>query len=404
MDIKRLARYRPRVAAVFGLLALWTATACSGQAITVTSLPTPASVGSRQHNLAVDGQGGVLLSWVEGKTDRSRVRFARLQDGGWSEPRTIVEERRNLAAAPIVQPLGDGTLVAAWMTHLEQAGNQYAAEIHLARSDDAGARWTRLATPYSPQARIYDAQMALKALDQGFAIVWTDQRAAESEKRHQMLASIVGREGRAGAEQVVDDDVCSCCETSLAAQGDDWLLAYRDRRHGEVRDTSLARWKGGTLTSHTVPGEGWVIDGCPSNGPALDWKRHRVVVAWFTAADGVGRVRAAFSNDDGETFGSPVQVEADASGYVKTLLLDDGSAFVAWRGRAGAVEELRVARLRADGQVEDRTVVHRGDFPRWPSKHLSLVRSGPAVYVAWTDAAGPQVRLARIELPRRPAP
>lgn len=358
---------------------------------------TPALAGSRQQHLAATSDGRLLLSWVEGGEPEARLRFAVLAAERWSEPHTLTTVQGSFAAAPVVLELSDGALAAAWMTHTDRTQNKYAAAIHLSRSTDGGRSWTALVTPYPKEALIYDAQMSLAALDQGrIALVWTDQRRAKTDHLYQHMAVVIDQDGKPGFEMVVDGDVCSCCETGMAAQGEDWLLAYRDRLEGEIRDTALARWSTGKITTRRLSNENWVIAGCPSNGPSVSWRKSQVLVAWFTAADGVGRVKAAFSKDNGETFGPPLEVEPNASGYVATLLLEDGSALIAWRGRVGPKDELRVARVRPDGISESRTALYLGEFPRWPSRHLRLTQAGSDVYVAWTDPSVPKVRLVRL--------
>lgn len=88
---------------------------------------------------------------------------------------------------------------------------------------------------------------------------------------------------------------------------------------------------------------------------------------------------------------------------MSTLLLADDSVLVAWRGRAGPDEVLRVARITPDGVIRGRTAVHQSHFPRWPSRHISLAQLGEQVFVAWTDAAAKRVRLTAIALEGKPA-
>ncbi|MGH8614814.1 MAG: sialidase family protein [Gammaproteobacteria bacterium] len=398
MNQKTLLNFRRIGAVLVGLIGLWAA-ATNASEVFGPEIATPAPEGSRQHHLATTSDGRLLLSWVEGSGAGSRLRFAVRQGERWSEPRTIAVERRSFAAPPVVLELTDGALTAAWMTHIDKTRDPYAAEIHLARSIDGGRSWNELPKSYPQKARVYDAQLSSAALRSGrLALAWTDTRNEKSHNRFQLMATVIDQNGGPGPEMTVDNDVCSCCETGMAAQGDNWLLAYRDHLAGEVRDIALAQWQGGKLMTHAVRDDHWVIQGCPSNGPAVDWKGPRVLVAWFTAADGAGRVKVAFSADNGSRFENPIEIDADAYGYVGALLLEDGSALLAWRGRAGPVEELRTARIRPDGRVSDRATLYRGDFPRWPSRHIRLAQTGNEVYVAWIDPAGPRVRLAKVTL------
>ncbi|SDY14250.1 hypothetical protein [Nitrosomonas sp. Nm33] len=71
----------------------------------------------------------------------------------------------------------------------------------------------------------------------------------------------------------------------------------RGRRDHVVRDHHIARLIQGKWTSPSaLSQEGWSIDGCPVNGPALAARRDHIVASWFTAEGSRPRVRAAFSS------------------------------------------------------------------------------------------------------------
>lgn len=49
-------------------------------------------------------------------------------------------------------------------------------------------------------------------------------------------------EGEPSSEILLDNDVCSCCETDASAQGGTLWTAYRDHLKEEVRDIGLVHW------------------------------------------------------------------------------------------------------------------------------------------------------------------
>ena len=80
------------------------------------------------------------------------------------------------------------------------------------------------------------------------------------------------------------------------------------------------RW----TTPAAVHNDGWEIDACPVNGPAVSARDRDVAVAWFSAKD-EPHTFVALSRDAGRTFGAPARVdEVAAIGHVGAVLLNDG--------------------------------------------------------------------------------
>ncbi|WP_446808975.1 exo-alpha-sialidase [Methylomonas sp. 2BW1-5-20] len=377
------------------------------QALPITELQIPAQSPSQQHHLARTANGDLIVSWVETDAETSTAKFAILEAKRWSLPLTVTKVEGKLADPPVVLGLSDGSLAAAWMPYVANSTDRYAADIYVARSIDGGLSWSPALRPYGDEARVYDAQLSLSALpDAGLALVWTDMRNAnhdpaadQKSNRYQLMATVIDKHWQAGPALTLDNDVCSCCRSYTAAQGEQLLTVYRDHAAGEIRDISAVRWQAnGNPQISNVHADGWVIGGCPSNGPSIDMAPNRSVAAWFTAADGKGRVKLAFSSDGGAHFDQPIELDADASGYANALLLEDGSALVSWRGRNGPDDELRVAKVTVDGIISRQTTVYRGGFPKWPSKYLSMVQVGKQAFVAWTDPVQKKVRLVALAI------
>jgi hypothetical protein len=96
--------------------------------------------------------------------------------------------------------------------------------------------------------------------------------------------------------------------------------------------------------------DGWEVNGCPVNGPAVAAAGPQVAAAWFTAANETSRVNVAFSADSGATFGPPIVVDDGRPlGRVDVVLLDQGRALVSWLEQSANGAELRpLERLPAD--------------------------------------------------------
>jgi len=210
----------------------------------------------------------------------------------------------------------------------------------------------------------------------------------------------IGADGlRAGADEEIDARVCDCCQTDAALTADGPVVVYRDRSQREVRDIALVRYSGGRWSEPVrVHDDGWEIDACPVNGPAIDARGRTVAVAWFTAPD-LPRVRLAFSQDAGRTFASPIDVaRGDPAGRVDVVLLDDGRAVVSWLQLSPAGAEIRAQPFDRDGVAGPDVVVASTSVQR-ASGFPQMVRAGDGLLFAWTDAGDPtQVRTAHATL------
>jgi hypothetical protein len=215
-----------------------------------------------------------------------------------------------------------------------------------------------------------------------------------------LRAARVSADGRvAGGENELDARVCDCCQTDVSASVDGLLVAYRDRSDDEIRDIAVVRATDtGWSAPSTVHRDGWRIDACPVNGPAIAAHGRTVAVAWFTAPD-QPRIRLAFSSDAGASFAAPLEVAAGrVTGRVDLVMLDDARAVVSWLAEGADGAEIRAqpwSRAGAAGAplvVAASTVDRAAGFPR-------MALAGNALLFAWTEvAATPTVRTALVRL------
>ena len=386
--------------------------------MTAREIGSPAGEGSGEPNLAVAQDGTVLLSWIErGAEGRHALRFSVLGGGdAWSPPRTIAEGENwfvNWADFPAVATLPDGTMFAHWLA--KSGPGTYAYDVRVTASRDRGTTWTAPVVPHRDGTQTEHGFVSMTPWsDREMGIVWLDGRktAGGGHGEHggpgaamSLVHATVDAGGRLGAETILDPRVCDCCQTDAARTANGVVVVYRDRSEDEVRDMSVVRFADGRWSQpHTLAADGWQINGCPVNGPAIAAEGDKVAVAWFTAAHDKPAVKVAFSDDAGATFGAPIAVdEGRALGRVDVAMLDGSAALVSWleQGDAGAAA-FRVRRIGADGSrgptatAAVSTGARSSGFPR-------MARSGSLVVLAWRDAADPpRVRTAVLDTRMRP--
>lgn len=316
----------------------------------------PTGAGADTPSLSASGDA-LWMSWQERVGDGGRVRVSRHVGGSWSEPVTAGESPRllvNWADHPAVVADGRG---GVWLHWLELGGEaMHAYDIVLAHAPD-GATFRTLGAPHRDGTATEHGFVSLVPEGGGVRAFWVDGRATVAGGPSAIRTARVDAAG-IGPDEVLDDRACDCCATAAVATASGPLVAYRDRTETEVRDVKVARV--GSAAPPFPAGEGWTIDGCPVNGPAMDRQGDLVAAAWFTAAGEIPRVRASVSSNGGAAFAAAIDVDAgeagEPMGRVDVAVGEDGSAVVVWLRKAGDHADVVVRRVGPKGMGEPRTI------------------------------------------------
>src|SRR3954468_14705256 len=304
----------------------------------VEAMPSPAPAGAAAPQLTV-GAGRTILSWLEASQSTTTLKFAERTASGWTEPLIVASGRNfvtNAADVPSVRAM-NGVLAAHW--NRQYGDDPEAYSLWVSWSKDDGRSWSRPVTPHhDPTKTQHGFGTLFQAPGDGVGIVWLDGRGTNPEAPEgsngsmALWGAVYGSDGRQRAESSIDAGGCDCCQTSAAETSDGVVVAYRDRTADEVRDIYVTRLADGAWSAPArVHNDGWKINGCPVNGPAVDARNRRVAITWFTAATSEGQAFVAFSEDAGRTFSQPIRVDDEAAtGHVDVELLPDGSAAVSW--------------------------------------------------------------------------
>jgi hypothetical protein len=316
----------------------------------------------------------------------------------------------NWADVPSVFASSDGRLASHWLE--KTAAGTFAYGIRVRASSDGGTTWSDVAVPHRDDSPTEHGFLSFfDAPDGGIGMVWLDGRQMQppaaagdghghGEGAMTLRATTMGLSGAFGPDVLVDDRVCECCPTTAARTERGAIVAYRDRSETEIRDIRLARLEGGGWQPlGTVHPDGWEIPGCPVNGPALAATGDHVALAWFTAANEVGKASVAFSRDAGVTFGAPIRIDDGMPlGRVDLEMLPDGSAVVVWIESVKGQAEVRARRVFADGSRGGTTTVAVVGNDR-SSGHPRIVRSGNELLLVWRTSAPHAIAAAVAAIP-----
>jgi hypothetical protein len=363
--------------------------------LTVQPLPSPAGDATAQPQLTAS-KDGVILSWLENTSSQTALKFSERTAAGWSESRLVAfgdDFFANYADVPSVARLADRTLVAHWLRVNGASASGY--DLRLARSTDEGRTWSAPFSPHHDGTKTEHGFASLFDTGGGLGLVWLDGRAMkpgtapddEGTGDMGLRAAHFDRTWKQLSEDAVDLRVCECCPTAAAVGTDGPIVAYRNRSADEVRDIYVSRFTGNAWTvPASVHDDGWKIDGCPVNGPAISASDRRVAVAWFTAPKDEGHTFVAFSQDGGRTFSAPVQVDdAGSLGRVDVEQMPDGSAVVGWIELSAGRAAFQVRRVERGGQrsaaitITDMGGARNSSYPR-------LALRGQELTFAWTGS------------------
>ncbi|HEX5788676.1 MAG TPA: sialidase family protein [Woeseiaceae bacterium] len=359
-------------------------------------LTVPAALDSTSPKLTA-GSGQLLLSWIERQPGGATLKVAELGAESWGPAVSVATDAEmfvNWADLPGVLSLTRGAKanshwVAHWLSH--NADGPYAYSVRVSQSHDGGATWSEPMTPHTDGTATEHGFVAKYRAPQGVGLVWLDGRNTAEGGGMSLRSAVVAPDGSLMDEHLIDDLVCDCCPTHVAVSSGGPLLVYRDRSPDDVRDIYITRYSNGRWSPGVpVAADGWVIRGCPVNGPAIVASGDLVGVAWFTAAGDRPRVQLSISRDGGRTFPAPTEITSgNVAGYVDLVFAGQSTFVVSWADKEGKQQAIRLRSVKEDMTLGPATTVARSrlamNMPQMEFRQGELV-------LAWTDIADDESR------------
>ena len=377
--------------------------ACTEQSLPQFDAPVPVSVPAGKPaygpRLTQSTQDDAILSWMERREDGSSLRYSTYYDGSWAEQEIAISDEKmfvNWADLPAVTAIGPKTLLAYWLSYTADA--TYAYQVLTAFSADGGASWSTPGSPHDDGTPTEHGFVSSFPADNGTGLIWLDGRNTP-DAGMTLRGATLATDGRLHDELLLDDLVCDCCQTDIAVTAAGPIAIYRNRTTDEVRDIYVSlhrdgKWQPGTPISN----DGWVISGCPVNGPSIAAAEKRVVVAWFTAANNKPTVNVALSTNAGKSFSDPAEISSrNAQGRVGVAMIDRDSFAISWmESEKKGTYAIKLRSMTFDGRMGPVYTVGRTSLARTVPQ---LVRVADHLVLAWTDEMGDLSKVVSVKVP-----
>ena len=351
-----------------------------GSAVHVNTVPGEARLnGEMPPRVALGSSSGsslpeIAVLWTA-RGAATEIKVARSRNGGRTFEKPMSLQSPGAAGDrgwPSLALDGSGRLQAIWLDHRNLAA---------ARAARGGASGHKPGAPHDGVAMAQSSSLYHASID-----------------------------GSSATEREVAKGVCYCCKTALASGPNGTLFAaWRHVYPGSFRDMAFATSRDGGRSFSApvrVSEDGWAIDACPDDGPAMAVEPSGTVhLAWPTVIGGDNPRGAIFyaTTRDGQIFTKRQQVETlggPKPSHPQIVVDSRRRVFVAWdefaNGRQTAA--LREVRVDATGKATFSRIVtlssaESGAYP-------ALASTGTRVVAVWaTGGERSTIQLSVVALP-----
>ena len=352
----------------------------------------------------------LFISWTEQVLDSNFLYVTKLEGGSWSNKKLITKGTDwfvNWADFPSISY--NNLSYSIFSFHLQKSSEEtfsYDVNYHI----NSKETWKDMNKIHDDNTFSEHGFVSSIPYKDGFMVSWLDGRNTYGVGDHghakgamTIRSAVLDFNGNIVSQNVIDEKVCECCQTSMAISGDIPIVVYRDRSEGEIRDIYYSRYIDSNWTEpHPIHNDGWEINGCPVNGPNVDSYGDNVVVSWFSASNGRPKVNLKFSTDNGRTFGDKILIdEVDNSplGRVDIELISETEAIISWLSTVDGKGKLLIRKIKTNGEIGLIKVVDEISTER-STGFPQIEKFNDDVYISWTDNSelGKKVRVTKIPL------
>ena len=365
---------------------------CNSNDVTIEEISFLYDNNNAQPSL-VSNNGNLSLTWISSDEDmNASLNFIQFKNEGWTNPLRLADGSDwfvNWADFPTHAISGDKVL----SSYLKKsASGTYTYDVFLSLHKLSGEK---VKEDFILNTDGFKAEHGFVSItsnnSEGFLITWLDGRNTvenDEDGNHKPMTirfAEITNDGDILNETELDSSVCDCCQTSMTYTNRGPLVVYRDRTEEEVRDIYVTRkidkvWE----NPISVHDDGWVIYGCPVNGPKVVSSSNNIAVSWFTVSDGIPKVNLSFSESYGSSFGNPITInDFNAIGRVDTAFLNEKEVIVSYMEGDDDGTYLRIKKVAIDGTVSKPVTISKIDGGRGTGvPQLEVLED--EIFIVWT--------------------
>lgn len=357
---------------------------------------TPTNKNSLAPNLCSFGNHFVL-SWIERNTDgEARLQMATWNGSEFDEIRLIAKSKgmfANWADIPSLVEAPSGDLYAHWLNRI--SNETYAYGIQIERSIDHGKSWQSLGWLHNDTSATEHGFVSLIPENRHVRAFWLDGRQMKKPTGKMMLRTAILDGNEIKSENMLDDDVCTCCPTGAIQLPSGSAVVYRDRLPQEIRDISLVHLKNNAWSKPSrIEKDNWVMPGCPVNGPSIATNGNIIAVSRFTVIKNKAKIILRLFKDGQTASGKEITLDEDIPVGRCTTVCSKDAVYNIWIGVDKKQTVLRMAEVSLSGKIKRKITLVPIDKDR-SSGMPRAIFSNNYLWVSWTGSN--QVRLGRLK-------
>ena len=359
-----------------------------------------------QHNL-VSSNGTLSLSWISSKNEnKASLHFSQFKKGKWITPQKIANGSDwfvNWADFP-AHAINEDLIITSHLKKSASGTYTYDVILNLQKLSGEKIKENFLLNTDGVKAE-HGFVSIIPNNNKGFFITWLDGRNTVEKKldgHHKPMTirfAEITNTGEVINESELDAAACDCCQTSIAMTNNGPIVVYRDRSENEVRDIYTIRNINGVWEEPSpLHNDGWIINGCPVNGPKVAVNSKNLAIAWFTVVNDNPLVNVSFSKNNGDSFGTPFKLnDHDAIGRVDVAFLNDKEVIVSYMEVDEIGTYLRIKKVSADGKISKPITISKIDGGRNTGvPQLEIINN--EIFIVWTISVEGMNQLKSIKL------